>query len=94
MGDMGKIVAAYLVIMNAVDFVLYAIDKRRAVQGAWRIPEKTLLLTAFVGGALGALLAMHAVHHKTRKWYFAYGVPAFLAIHDVLLAFAASRGLI
>ena len=91
---MGKIVLAYLMVMNVVAFALYAVDKRRAVQGAWRIPEKTLLLVAFAGGALGSLLAMHLVHHKTRKWYFAYGVPAFLAFHVVLLAFAASRDLV
>jgi uncharacterized membrane protein YsdA (DUF1294 family) len=56
--------------VSLVTFILYATDKRKAQKGDWRIPEKTLLLFSFFGGALGGLLAMTTVRHKTKKWYF------------------------
>lgn len=56
--------------MSAVSFFLYGIDKWKARRGAWRIPERTLLLWGFLGGAAGALLAMQTFRHKTRHYYF------------------------
>lgn len=78
----------YLGIVNIVTFVIYAIDKRRAGRGASRVPESTLLGLALVGGALGALLAMLSVRHKTQKWYFMYTVPVMLAVQIALVAWA------
>lgn len=78
----------YLGIVNIVTFVIYAIDKRRAGRGASRVPESTLLGLALVGGALGALLAMLSVRHKTQKWYFMYTVPVMLAAQIALVAWA------
>ena len=31
------VAAAYLVLINAVGFVLMGVDKKRAIRGAWRI---------------------------------------------------------
>ncbi len=70
------VAAAYLVLINAVGFVLMGVDKKRAIRGAWRISEATLFLTAFLGGALGCTLGMRHFHHKTKHWYFKYGMPA------------------
>lgn len=78
----------YLGIVNIVTFVICAIDKRRAGRGASRVPESTLLGLALVGGALGALLAMLSVRHKTQKWYFMYTVPVMLAVQIALVAWA------
>lgn len=79
---------AYLVIVNIIGFVLMGIDKKRAIRGAWRISEGSLFLTAFLGGALGCTLGMHHFHHKTRHWYFRFGLPAiFLVELAVLLLF-------
>jgi uncharacterized membrane protein YsdA (DUF1294 family) len=52
---------------NLAAFLAFAIDKRRAENGAWRIPERTLLTFAFYGGSLGALLGQQVLRHKTRK---------------------------
>ena len=72
--------AAYLVIVNLLGFAVMGIDKQRAIRGAWRISEASLFLTALVGGSLGCTLGMHYFHHKTKHWYFRYGMPAiFLA---------------
>ena len=60
----------YLIIMSVAAFVLYRTDKKKAQSGKWRIKESTLLLTGFLGGAVGALAAMKIFRHKTKHWYF------------------------
>ena len=70
----------YLVIVNVLAFALYGIDKYKAKAGAWRVPEKTLLGIAVLGGSVGAIAGMKTFHHKTKHWYFRYGLPALLAI--------------
>ena len=65
----------YLLTVNVAAFAVYGADKLRARQGCWRVPEKTLFLLAIVGGGVGALLGMWCFHHKTRHWYFRYGIP-------------------
>ena len=56
--------------MSVITFIAYAIDKRRAIQQGWRIPEKTLQTLAFLGGWPGALLGQTLLRHKTRKTPF------------------------
>ncbi|MBQ6353259.1 MAG: DUF1294 domain-containing protein [Mogibacterium sp.] len=70
----------YLAAINLVAFAAFGIDKRRARIGAWRIPEKTLLLLAVLGGSVGAWLGMTTFHHKTRKPLFSVGVPVILLL--------------
>ena len=65
----------YLIIINIAAWLMYGLDKWKAKSGAWRIPERTLLLTAFLGGAAGALAGMLLFRHKTRKPKFIVGVP-------------------
>ncbi|MFL6845802.1 MAG: DUF1294 domain-containing protein [Allosphingosinicella sp.] len=62
---------AALLVLNLVTIVHYWEDKRRAVAGAWRIPESTLLFLAMIGGSPGALLACRLFRHKIRKQPFA-----------------------
>ena len=69
----------YLAGINVLAFAVYGWDKARSkVQGARRVPEKTLFLLALLGGSVGAILGMRVWHHKTRHWYFKYGLPAIL----------------
>lgn len=76
----------FLALINVVTFFVYGDDKRRAKKaGARRIPEKTLLVMAALGGSPGALAGMRVFHHKTRHWYFKYGVPAMLLLQLALL---------
>ena len=60
----------YAGVASLVAFLLYGIDKGKAKRGAWRISEKALLLSGFLGGAVGALLAMQLLRHKTKHFYF------------------------
>lgn len=90
---MMKWVCIYLLIISVIAFILYGIDKYRAVKKRWRIPEATLVLFAAIGGAAGALLGMFAWHHKTRKWKFRILVPLFLVIWIGILIYGFGHGL-
>ena len=56
-----------LLIWNLLIFLIYGIDKAKARRGAWRIPEKILLILALTCGGFGAWLAGITFQHKTRK---------------------------
>ena len=60
----------YLISINLISFLLIFIDKRKAINHKWRIPESTLLLTSIIGGSIGLILGMHLFNHKTRKLKF------------------------
>lgn len=81
-----KYFAIYLLIVNAAGFFLMLIDKRKAVHHRWRIPEKTLFLTAAIGGSAGSIFGMYTFRHKTRHLQFTLGMPAILVV-QLLLAF-------
>lgn len=78
---------SYLILLSFVTFCLYAADKRKASKGKWRIPEKVLLLSSFLGGAFGGYPAMLIFRHKTKgeHWYFTFVNLFGLAIHTALL---------
>ena len=72
---------------NLMVFLLYGLDKAKAKKGAWRIPEKTLLLCAGVFGGLGAFAGMKLFRHKTKHTSFRILVPLFLGIQFALILF-------
>ena len=80
----------YFIVINLLTFLLYGLDKYKAIRQEWRIPERALLLMAFVGGAFGALSAMRIFRHKTRKGRFKLMIPLFcllwgyIIVHKVL----------
>ena len=77
-GGWGTVLLVWLAVINLVTFAIYGIDKAKAKRGAWRVPEKTLFLLPLLGGSLGALLGMRVFHHKTKHWYFVWGIPLIL----------------
>ena len=79
-------VICYLLIVNIVAFFLMGIDKKKAQTGAWRIPEKTLFLSAILGGGVGAIAGMQLFRHKTRHRSFVIGMPLILLAWIILLA--------
>lgn len=74
----------YLFIINALAFFLMLADKRKARKNLWRIPERTLLLSAVLGGSIGCLAGMYIFRHKTLHLKFTIGVPVILALQIVL----------
>lgn len=77
----------YLLVINAVTFIVYGIDKYKAKKAKWRIPEATRLLLAVLGGSVGAWVGMKVWHHKTMHKKFKYGIPAILLIQIALMAY-------
>lgn len=84
-------VLVYLAVLNLVTFCLYGADKRRAKKGQWRIPEKTLLILPLLGGSVGGILGMAVFHHKTRHWYFRFGLPAMFFLQAALAVYLLAR---
>ena len=76
----------YLSVINFTTWAAYGLDKGRAKSGKWRIPERTLLLLALIGGSLGALAGVIMFRHKTRKPKFFISVPVMFVVHCVIVA--------
>ena len=81
------ILLIYLVVINVVAFVIYGVDKAKAIKEQWRIPEATLIGAAAAGGGVGAFLGMSIWRHKTRKWKFRILVPLCIVIWIVGLIY-------
>ena len=86
-----KYLLIYLLLINAAGLVLMLADKIRARNGAWRISEMTLMLTAALGGSVGVHMGMYLFRHKTRPPKFTLGVPAILTVQILLLWFCIFR---
>ena len=69
----------YFPLCNITAFLLCCVDKVRAKQHRWRVPEETLLLLAAIGGSAGLLLGMLLLRHKTKHKKFIFLVPVLLA---------------
>ncbi len=78
---------AYLLLLSIITFFAYKVDKNKAIKGAYRTKEKTLLLLSFFGGAFGGYPAMLIFRHKTKgeHWYFTFVNILGLLIHTGLM---------
>ena len=76
-----RIIGIYYICVNIIAFILYGLDKKYAREGRWRIPEKTLLGIAMIGGAAGAWIGMQTFRHKTKHMSFRTLVPLFAVVH-------------
>ncbi len=83
--DVITLIIIYLAVINFISFVVMGVDKYKARKRAWRIPESTLFVLAIIGGSIGSIAGMHLFHHKTRHWYFLYGMPAILILQVALV---------
>lgn len=75
---MKELILLYLLIINAISFLLMLVDKYKARKNLWRIPEATLITSALLGGSIGALIGMYTVRHKTKHLKFTLGIPLIL----------------
>lgn len=73
-----KNIIIYLILINIIGFFIMFLDKRKAKKGAWRIPEKTILIITLLGGGIGTISGMHIFRHKTKKLRFTIGLPTIL----------------
>ena len=80
----------YVGLVNVISFVLYGLDKRKAVKGKNRIRIVTLLGSAFIGGSVGSLAGMYLFRHKTDKNYFYIGVPLMVVMQVFVLFYLSN----
>ena len=85
------ILIGILVIMNLIGYMSMWSDKRRAIKNKYRISEKTLFIIALLGGSLGSILGMNQFRHKTKHWYFKYGMPLILIIQIALISLIMAK---
>lgn len=78
-----KLFQIYLLLINALAFLLMLIDKYKAKKNLWRIRESTLLIIAAIGGSIGALAGMYTFRHKTKHLKFTLGIPVILVLQIV-----------
>lgn len=86
-----KILAIYLLVINAVTLFVYYMDKQNAKKKLYRVSEKALITFALVGGSIGALSAMLIFRHKTKHLFFTLGVPLILFLQLTLACFLIFR---
>lgn len=89
--DVIFIFAVYGIIINIAGFAAMGIDKSKARRKAWRIPEARLFLIALLGGSVGSVIGMYVFHHKTRHWYFVWGMPAILTVQLIAVFYLLYR---
>ncbi|MDD4739855.1 MAG: DUF1294 domain-containing protein [Bacteroidales bacterium] len=75
----------YLLIINIVSILVFAIDKVQAKNQKQRIPEKILHLLEALGGVFGIILTMYVIHHKSSKWQ--YYIITFIILIAWILGF-------
>ncbi|CAM3649308.1 DUF1294 domain-containing protein [Cohnella lubricantis] len=81
----GIILTIYLILVNAIAYILMGYDKRQAKLRGRRVPEKRLFLAAASGGALGAWIGMRSFRHKTKHASFVVGIPALFVLNAACL---------
>ena len=86
-----QLLTIYLAAVNLLLFALMGIDKRRAIKGHWRIPEKTLFGLALAGGSIGGILGMEIFRHKTKHASFKLGFPAILVAQLAIIGWIAAK---
>lgn len=77
---MDKILFYYLCAINLLCFIMMGIDKHKATNHKWRIPEFWLMFLAIIGGSFGGIMAIGIFHHKTKHKKFYVGMPIIFLI--------------
>jgi uncharacterized membrane protein YsdA (DUF1294 family) len=81
----------YLGVVNLLAFGLMGADKSRAKRRKRRISERTLFISALIGGAFGAWIGMKLFRHKTKHPSFQYGIPALLILNIGVIYWIKAR---
>ena len=77
------VLLCYILLVNLLGFYAMYSDKLRAKKRAFRIPEATLFAIAVIGGSIGCIAGIHTFRHKTKHWYFVYGMPLILILQII-----------
>ena len=90
MTGMDQALTVYILAVSLLTWILFGLDKWKAIHGKWRIRESTLLGLSLIGGAAGGLAGMYLFRHKLRKMRFRIGVPLMLLVQATLWLYLKS----
>ena len=90
LSDPRRILYCWLALMSLLLFVTMGADKRRAIEGARRVPEARLFTLALIGGAVGGWLGMYVFRHKTKHGKFIVGFPLIALLQLGLCVYLAA----
>ncbi len=77
----------WVLLINITGFILMKRDKEYAKEDKKRISEKTLLMTALVGGSIGIYAGMYKFRHKTLHKKFTILVPIIIVIQIAFIIY-------
>lgn len=77
----------YFIVINIIGFFIMWLDKRKAIKGSWRIPEKTLFIITALGGGIGTIAGMYTFRHKTQKIQFVIGFPVITILEIMTIIY-------
>ena len=77
----------YFIVINIIGFFIMWLDKRKAIKGSWRIPEKTLFIITALGGGIGTIAGMYTFRHKTQKIQFVVGFPVITILEIMTIIY-------
>ena len=82
-----KNIVIYLIVINIIGFFIMGIDKWKAKNNAWRIPENTLFGITALGGGIRTIAGMYTFRHKTKKAKFTVGLPGILILEIAFIIY-------
>ncbi len=85
------VILSYLLIINLIAFILYGVDKKRAIRNEFRIRERVLLWMARLGGGIGSWIGLKLFRHKTKHTKFRIIVPLWTIIWIIAVVFAVIK---
>ncbi len=80
-----------VLLLNIFGFALVSLDKFKAKNKLWRIPERSFFLLSILGGSIGVYLGLFIFHHKTRNWYFMTLVPLIILAQTVFVYYLVNK---
>ena len=80
-----EILIYYFIAINILTFIIFGLDKLKAIHGKMRISVKTLLSLCIFGGSIGGLMGMYIFRHKTLVRCFTLGIPIILVFQIIII---------
>lgn len=80
------ILAAYLMVISIIGWILPYADKKKAENNKWRIRESTLFIVSTLGGSVAMYASMKKYRHKTKHKRFMIGIPCIIIVQIAAVA--------
>lgn len=80
-----------LIVLNIFGFILVSLDKFKAKNKLWRIPERSFFLLSILGGSIGVYIGLFIFHHKTRNWYFMTLIPIIILAQTIFVYYLVNK---